>query len=320
MPRPSSFRAALAGLLTLGFACGPALAPATAAPAEDPDPLVVHLDSISPVLPRNGDVEISGTVTNVGDETFTRVNLHAFSSQSPILDAGNLARSAAVATGEFVGPRVTVPGTFATIDELAAGESAYFSDTVPVELLGTSGEQGVYWIGIHALGDTDTVPRDDIADGRARTFIPQEPRGNRSQEASVILSIRGRVWYDKDGRIGGLERWARRLEEGGSLDGVLDMADSAGSAPYSIAGRSCRPVRAEPARAGQPCAQPGARPERARARSPSPSRRLPRRTARPAPRSRRARWTHRRPSPARRPPRTTRSWPSRRVQWLQRFR
>ena len=233
MPRPSSFRAALAGLLTLGFACGPALAPATAAPAEDPDPLVVHLDSISPVLPRNGDVEISGTVTNVGDETFTRVNLHAFSSQSPILDAPNLARSAAVATGEFVGPRVTVPGTFATVDELAAGESAYFSDTVPVELLGTSGEQGVYWIGIHALGDTDTVPRDDIADGRARTFIPQEPRGNRSQEASVILSIRSRVWYDKDGKIGGLDRWARRLEEGGSLDGVLDMADSAGSAPYS---------------------------------------------------------------------------------------
>ena len=49
----------------------------------------------------------------------------------------------------------------------------------------------------------------------------------------MILSVRGRVWYADDGTIGGIERWARRLEEGGSLDGVLDMADSAGDAPYS---------------------------------------------------------------------------------------
>ena len=62
MPRPSSFRAALAGLLTVGIASAGLAAPAPAAPAADPDPLVVHLDTISPVLPRSGDVEIAGTV------------------------------------------------------------------------------------------------------------------------------------------------------------------------------------------------------------------------------------------------------------------
>ena len=232
MPRPSSFRAALAGLLTFGFASIGIPGPVTAAPAKETDPLVVHIDTISPELPRSGDVEITGTVTNASDETYTRINLHTFSSRAPILDAANLAASAAVDPSVYVGERVTVAGTFDTVDELAPGESAYFSDSVPVELLETTGEQGVYWIGIHAIGDS-SVPRDDVADGRARTFIPMRPTGDRTQEASVILSIRHRVWFDRDGAVAGTERWARRLAEGGSLDGVLDMAESAGTTPYS---------------------------------------------------------------------------------------
>lgn len=237
MPRPS-FRAALAGLLTLGLAGGWALAPAapaSAAPAEEGDPLVVHIDSISPVLPRSGDVEITGTVTNVGEETFTRINLHAFSSQAPIADSANLAASALLEPDTYVGEqRVVVPGTFDTVDELAPGESETFSDSVPVELFGIPDEPGVYWIGIHALGDTPTVPRDAVADGRARTFIPARPSsGGDVQETSIVLPIRGRVWYAADGSLGGPQRWARRLAEGGSLDAVLDMADSAGTTPYT---------------------------------------------------------------------------------------
>lgn len=241
MPRPSSFRAALAGLLTFGAASAGLLAPgagavvpaATPAPARAGDPLIVHIDAMTPVLPTTGDVDIAGTVTNVSDETFTRVNLHAFSSAQPILDSFNLANSATIDPTLSVGERVTEPGTFDTIDELAPGESATFSDSVPVELLATSGEPGVYWIGIHAIGDS-SVPRDFVADGRARTFIPRVPSGGApAREASVILPIRSRVWFDEDGSVAGTERWARRLAEGGSLDGVLDMADSAGSAPYS---------------------------------------------------------------------------------------
>ncbi len=232
MPRPSSFRAALAGLLTLGAAASGALAPAYAAPAEDPDPLLVHIDTISPELPRSGDVEITGTVTNVSDETYTRINLHAFSSQAPIPTTTALAESVTIDPAEYVGQRVTVPGTFDTVDELEPGETASFTDSVPVELLEVPDEEGVYWIGIHALGDS-SVGRDIVADGRARTFIPRRPSGDATQEASVILSVRGRVWYAEDGTIGGIERWARRLEEGGSLDAALDMADSAGDAPYS---------------------------------------------------------------------------------------
>ncbi|MCW2736343.1 MAG: hypothetical protein JWN97_987 [Nocardioides sp.] len=226
------FRAALAGLLALGASCALAVAPAAAAPAEDPDPLLVHIDTISPVLPRSGDVEIAGTVTNTSDDTFTRINVHAFASQSPILESALLAVATTIAPTASVGERVIVPGTFDTIDVLAPGESADFSDSVPVELLGIPDQAGVYWIGVHALGD-GAVPRDQVADGRARTFIPARPEGDARQEASVVLSLRGRVWYDDEGRIGGTDRWARRLEEGGTLDSVLNMADSAGGAAYS---------------------------------------------------------------------------------------
>lgn len=233
MPR-SLLRAALAGLLTLGPAAAGVLVPTSgaAAAAPDGDPLQVHIDSISPELPRRGDVEISGTVTNVSDETFTRINLHTFSSQTPILNAPTLAVSATSDPALAVGERVTEPGTFDTVDELAPGQTARFSDSVPVELLGTSGQPGVYWIGIHALGDSEEVPRDEVADGRARTFIPMRPTGREAQEAAVMLSVRSPVWFERDGRVAGTERWARRLAEGGSLDRVLDMAESAGTTPY----------------------------------------------------------------------------------------
>ena len=243
MPRPPVFRAALAGVLTLMLAWLAALGPLSGAAvagtlvaAEVEDPLVVRIDTITAVLPRSGNVEITGTVTNVSPDTFTRVNLHVFSSQSPLTDAATLSASAAIDPSADVGPRVTEPGTFATVDILEPGETAGFADSVPVELLGIPDIAGVYWIGIHALGD-GASPRDEVADGRARTFIPLLPAeatsGEVRQEAAIILPLRSRVWFDADGRIGGTERWARWLAEGGRLDATLDIADTAGATPYS---------------------------------------------------------------------------------------
>jgi hypothetical protein len=217
----------------LGLACLGASPPVGAAPAAGRGPQGVPHGTITPVLPRSGNIEITGTVTNVSEDTYTRINVHAFSSANPILDSANLTTSAAVEPGADVGPRVTVPDTFYTVAELAPGQTAYFSDSVPVDLLAMDPTtEGVYWIGVHALGD-GAVPRDAFADGRARTFIPARPSRDATQEASVILPVRGRVWFTEEGKISGLDRWERRLAEGGSLDGVLDMADSADGAPYS---------------------------------------------------------------------------------------
>lgn len=208
-------------LPSLGLA-GSAGAGATAAEA---DPLVVHIDALTAVLPRRGSIDISGTVTNTSGADFTRVNLHVISSASPIETARSLAESAATPAEDFVGPRVTDDGTFDTVDVLAPGETAEFAMSVPVDLLESTGEPGVYWIGVHALGDT--TPTRDRLSGVARTFVPALPRGDDSLEAAVILPLRGRVWYDAEGRVGGTERWARWLAEGGRLDTALDTADAA---------------------------------------------------------------------------------------------
>jgi hypothetical protein len=281
--RPSSLRAALAGLVTvlcLTLAGLPTLAaPATTedeatAGAAGTDPLEVHLTSISPVIPRSGDVEISGTVTNTTDADYTRINLHAFASSSPISDAHSLAASATIPPEQFVGERITTPGTFDTVDILAPGETSGFSLSIPVDDLGIAGTPGVYWIGVHALGDS-TTPRDFSADGRARTFIPVLPTGRKHLEAAIVLPVRRAIAYAPDGSLRQPAQWARSLREGGRLHTLLKVAESPGGTTVTwlvdpavldalarlAAGNPPRSIAPDPRVPGQeptdPAAEPG---------------------------------------------------------------
>ena len=132
MPRPASYRAALRAVLAATVAAIATLLPLLAPVADaagavarnaPTDPLVVHLDEITKVLPKRGNVDITGTVTNVSPEQYTRVNLLAFASASPITDAVSLAASAAIDPEEYVGRRATTPGTFDTVDVLDPGQT-----------------------------------------------------------------------------------------------------------------------------------------------------------------------------------------------------
>ena len=120
-------------------------------------------------------MRVSGWVTNNSDEVWTAVNVHAFIAQDPITTSSDLAFESTRGVEESVGDRITVPGTFDTIPELAPGASAPYTDRIPVDLLGAD-EQGVYWFGVHALG-SNTAGRDVVADGRARTFLPLRAAG-----------------------------------------------------------------------------------------------------------------------------------------------
>ncbi|QBX55421.1 hypothetical protein EXE58_08115 [Nocardioides seonyuensis] len=236
MPDPSSLRRALAGVVTSLVVLVTAATGATAhgqpGAAEDADLLVVHLDTITPVAREGRSVRMTGTVTNTTAEPWTRVNLHAFGSESPILDASQLAVSAETDPHADVGPRVTEPGTFDTVDVLEAGQTAEFSLSVPVAELGFE-SSGVYWVGVHALGDS-SVPRDTAADGRARTFIPFLSRPRATVPVSVVLTLRGPVRHSPDGRLAGTGRWSRALAEGGRYDALLDAAEQAGATPHSM--------------------------------------------------------------------------------------
>jgi hypothetical protein len=239
---------------------GLATAPAAAAEA-GPDPLLLDITRVSPATVPSGQegmVRIAGTVTNLSTSPFTRVNIHPVTSDSPITDPAALAAAALTDADTYVGDRVTTPGAFDTIDVLEPGEAADFRITVsPADLeLGT--ESGVYWLGVHALGDGAT-PRDAFADGRARTFIPLlpgppgdgppggpqgpgEPPGEQPDPqgppddavpSALVVPLRADVRYAADGSVRSRHSWTRSLSEGGRLHDLLDVAATNGRTPLT---------------------------------------------------------------------------------------
>ena len=96
---------------------------------------------------------IRGTITNVSDEEWTTINVEGFIGSSPITTTTELAAAAETPVTADVGHRITDPGTFDTVASLQPGQSATFTVRLPRSKLDVSAP-GVYWFGVHALGDT----------------------------------------------------------------------------------------------------------------------------------------------------------------------
>lgn len=235
MPRCSPLTSACAlvvsfGLLGAGAATGVTAASAARTPVatvettvEEPDPLTVRIEEMTPaVLTGDGPVEISGTVTNASEETWTEINLAPFRSATPITDSATLNAAAQLPDDAYVGDRVTDVRALHKVEELAPGESAPFTTTIPRIRLGRS--PGVYWVGVHARGVTDTQPRDLFTDGRARTFLPVTSRASAPLPTAVVLPVRLPVEHTADGRIDRTGDWAQMLAPDGELDALLGVA------------------------------------------------------------------------------------------------
>jgi Family of unknown function (DUF6049) len=202
------------------------------APRQDESALGVTIDDLTPsYLPAQGPVRVNGTLTNHTEERWVAINLHLFIADTPIESPDELAEAAALDPAEPVGDRITTPGTFDTVTSLEPGASAQFSIKVGRSALGVS-EPGVYWFGVHALGESDE-PRDGIADGRARTFLPLVPRGSGSVNTALVIPIRREVRYAPGGQIIDAPAWARTLDTGGSLRSLVDFGAAAGSRPVT---------------------------------------------------------------------------------------
>jgi hypothetical protein len=220
-PVPASHRAAA----TVQHASHPA-------PRRDEADLGVTIDALSPsYLPAQGPVRVNGTLTNNTDERWTAINVHLFIGNAPITSSEELAEATELDPAEPVGDRITASGTFATVTSLEPGASAQFSIKVSRSDLGVT-LPGVYWFGVHALGES-SQPRDDIADGRARTFLPLVPRGSGSVNTALVIPIRHEVRYSPSGQILDTRAWARTLDTGGSLRSLVDFGAAAGSSPVS---------------------------------------------------------------------------------------
>jgi hypothetical protein len=221
---------------TTGAKAGAAAAATTwtVARAEGDAPLSITIDELTPSsIPQQGKVRISGLITNVSDETWSAINVHAFISPDPITDSTDLAFESTRGPEEYVGDRITAPGTFVTIPELAPGASASYTDRIPVSVLDAT-EPGVYWFGVHALG-TNADGRDMVADGRARTFLPYEPPQDRGEpiDTALVVPIRHQVLHEPDGRVADEDAWLDAVDEGGQLSSVLDFGVAAGSRPLT---------------------------------------------------------------------------------------
>lgn len=236
-------RVTAARLIAPALALAAALLPAAVAgPAAADDttddtgttPLAVQINSLSrATLPRHGRLVVTGTVTNDSNEVWQDVNVHPLTSSEPITTRAALAAAAESDPTTFIGGRLYAPHTFETVGDLSPGDSAHFRISLPASALDISGAPGVYWFGIHALGAT-SAGRDDVADGRARTFLPLMPRRpGLSTQAAVVLPLRVQVRRDPTGALIDTSTWTTDLSPGGLLDRELRFAESAQGQPLT---------------------------------------------------------------------------------------
>lgn len=281
---PALVAAALAGLLlTPPVTAGETKATSKATSKVDAAPLEVTLETLSPsTLPRRGPMRVSGSVTNVDDQAWTTINLYSFISDAPMTTTAELADAATAGSEDFVGERVTDPGPYYTIEQLAPGETRDFSFSVPRKRIAVESPRGVavdapgvYWFGVHALGQA-AEPRDEFADGRARTFLPLVPETSRSVDTALVLPVRRSVQHEADGRIANLTRWTRTFGGTGQLRRIADFGTTAGDHPISwlvdpaVVDAAVRIGEGNPPRTIEPTIEPE-EPDGGESGSPSPS-------------------------------------------------
>ncbi len=207
---------------------------ATATAARDDSSLRVTITSMTPgSLPATGDIEVTGTVTNRTDDTWRDIKLYVVDGTvidgdvpaEPLRTPGQLAKAMTTADDEVVGSRITEPNV--DVAELAPKASADYRIVVPASAI-KADRTGVYWFAVHALGISDSVPYDKVADGRARTFLPYVPTRFDATpvKVSVVVPLTRSVRYAANGSLEDERAWIRDLD-GGRLDRVLDLVGAA---------------------------------------------------------------------------------------------
>lgn len=251
MPRPSTPARLCAGLFAAAvtsLGAGTGVPAATASPtggvptdggaassvSSDEDergPLRLTIDHLTPgVLPDKGPIRIRGTVTNHSEETWTSIQLFPFAgTRAPMTTAAELEVASDTSPTAVVGPRIT--DVMDQVDELAPGETASYRLSVPRALV-TIETPGIYWFGVHALGQSVATPRDTVADGRARTFLPHLPDPEGVVPTSVVVPLRSEIDHTTHGAVAHPGRWQRQLSDG-ALRRLLDFGAAADDEPVT---------------------------------------------------------------------------------------
>lgn len=195
---------------------------------EDTDPLAVTIDSMTPsVLGRASPITIRGTVTNTTDETWYAVNVWPHASwnsttPAPLTTQEELVEGLELPGTDYRGDRFTDPGNSnGTIRHLDPGQTAAYTARITRTQAALATESGVYWVGVHAMGETATAARDGYADGRASTLLPLVRGPHRTVQNTLVLSLRRPVERRPDGSLDRMGSWNRWLSPGGRADSLV---------------------------------------------------------------------------------------------------
>ena len=226
MTRPTLRRVLACLLAGVGTVASTALtAPPPAAAEDTATPLKVSVETLTPAaVPTRGRVTMTGRVTNRSNETWTDLKAYMFTSSTPITDQTGLAEAAATDETTSVGSRLAGAGQYAEVGDLAPGQTKPYRVSVRRADLGIGSASGVYWIGVHVLGNSQSTGRDSTADGRARTFIPQLPSRTPSTRLALVVPLKAEVRRGAAGRLLGFDAWARSLGPDGRLDRLLRLS------------------------------------------------------------------------------------------------
>jgi hypothetical protein len=163
------------------------------AAADEPVALVsITITSMEPALPtRNGEITVTGRVTNITKDRLNRLEALFWRNQAPILGRAGMQQALASESNDPLGARYT--GVFRdllTADKpfLAPGASVGFRLRVKVSDLELSPTDGIYLMGVHVLQRGNNV-----AIGRARLFVPvlaAKPRSKITMSTVVVLNSR----------------------------------------------------------------------------------------------------------------------------------
>ncbi|MGZ8725700.1 MAG: DUF6049 family protein [Aeromicrobium sp.] len=214
--------ALLAMVLTLaGLAWFPAAA-ATIKPQ-----LSVRIDALSPSEFKPGStVTMSGTVTNNNKVGWTNLQAYLVIARSPFTSRSQLDDAISSSTA-YTGERVFDLKSIDIMGDLAPGQSRKFRVKVPYKLLGISGADGVYPVGVQILGTDADGNRSSDAIARATTFLPMlSAKPDKKVPASIGWPFLTTDYRGKDGKYVNTPKLLATVSPGGQLRNLLDLATS----------------------------------------------------------------------------------------------
>lgn len=189
--------------------------------------LSVRISALSPAQFKAGStVTMSGTVTNNNKVPWTNVQAYLVMARAPFTSRSQLDDAISSSTA-YTGERIVDPGKFDIIGDLAPGQTKPFTVKVPYALLGLSGADGVYPVGVQILGTDADGARSTDAIARATTFLPMlSTVPDKKVAASIGWPFLMPDYRGENGDYVDAPKLLASIGPGGQLRNLLDLARS----------------------------------------------------------------------------------------------